>query len=143
MFLSVDEFRYHDEKSTLWGWPNQSPTRWRDPFGHRKDVCDSNDTNCGGYSSPYPGDGPPTPPSPAPAPGGFGPIVPPGGPGQPGNDNSCKPSKKFCDELQEEATTGCVEEIFVQNPDTRPGADNFGRLRKCVREVMHKFGCPY
>ena len=33
-FLSIDEYAFHDPKSTLWGWPRQSPIRWRDPSGH-------------------------------------------------------------------------------------------------------------
>ena len=33
IFLSVDEFKYHDPKSTLWGWPGMNPARWRDPTG--------------------------------------------------------------------------------------------------------------
>ena len=32
-FLSIDEFAYHDATSTLWGWANQSPTRFADPSG--------------------------------------------------------------------------------------------------------------
>ena len=32
-FLSIDEFRYQDATSTLWGWPNQNPTRYADPSG--------------------------------------------------------------------------------------------------------------
>jgi len=31
--LTVDEFVFHDRKSTLWGWPEQSPSRHRDPSG--------------------------------------------------------------------------------------------------------------
>lgn len=33
-FLSIDEFAFHDRKSTLWGWPGQNPLRWSDPSGH-------------------------------------------------------------------------------------------------------------
>jgi len=33
-FLSVDEFRYHSAKTTLWGWPGMSPVRLGDPQGH-------------------------------------------------------------------------------------------------------------
>ncbi|MFO0737731.1 MAG: hypothetical protein U0270_17695 [Labilithrix sp.] len=32
-FLSIDELRFHDSRSTLWGWPRQNPLRWSDPFG--------------------------------------------------------------------------------------------------------------
>jgi hypothetical protein len=32
-FLSVDEFAFHDARSTLWGWPGQNSIRWRDPSG--------------------------------------------------------------------------------------------------------------
>lgn len=33
VFLSVDEYEYQDSNSTLWGWPNQNPARFRDPSG--------------------------------------------------------------------------------------------------------------
>jgi RHS repeat-associated protein len=33
VFLSVDEFRYHRSRGTLWGWPGQNPIRYRDPTG--------------------------------------------------------------------------------------------------------------
>ena len=33
-FLSVDEFVFHDENSTLWSWPRQNPIRWSDPSGN-------------------------------------------------------------------------------------------------------------
>jgi RHS repeat-associated protein len=33
VFLSVDEFEFHDRRSTLWGWAHQSPVRYRDPSG--------------------------------------------------------------------------------------------------------------
>jgi RHS repeat-associated protein len=36
-FLSIDELDYHDVKSTLWGWPNQSPARFSDTTGHYLD----------------------------------------------------------------------------------------------------------
>jgi RHS repeat-associated protein len=32
-FTSVDEFQFHDARSTLWGWPNQNPTRYADKTG--------------------------------------------------------------------------------------------------------------
>jgi RHS repeat-associated protein len=32
-FLSVDEFAFHDARSTLWGWPGQNSIKWRDPSG--------------------------------------------------------------------------------------------------------------
>jgi len=38
-FLSVDEFEFHDKKSTLWGWPRMNPIRFRDPLG-RDDNSD-------------------------------------------------------------------------------------------------------
>ncbi len=34
VFLSVDEFRFISGRTTLWGWPGQSPIRFRDPSGH-------------------------------------------------------------------------------------------------------------
>jgi len=33
VFLSMDALRYHDARSTLWGWPGQNPVRWSDPSG--------------------------------------------------------------------------------------------------------------
>jgi RHS repeat-associated protein len=33
-FLSIDEFQFHDGRTTLWGWPGQNPLRYRDPSGH-------------------------------------------------------------------------------------------------------------
>jgi RHS repeat-associated protein len=32
-FLSIDELRMHDNNTTLWGWPGQSPVHLSDPFG--------------------------------------------------------------------------------------------------------------
>ena len=37
-FLSVDEQDYHDETSTLWGWPGQNPFSWSDPSGNLGDC---------------------------------------------------------------------------------------------------------
>jgi RHS repeat-associated protein len=34
VFVSVDQFAYHDPNSTLWGWGGQSPLRWNDPSGN-------------------------------------------------------------------------------------------------------------
>ncbi len=36
VFLSVDDYQFHDGKTTLWGWPSQSPIRDKDPFGRGK-----------------------------------------------------------------------------------------------------------
>jgi RHS repeat-associated protein len=33
VFLSIDEFPFHDRRSTLWGWPGQNPLKWSDPSG--------------------------------------------------------------------------------------------------------------
>lgn len=33
VFLSIDEFAYHDARGTLWSWPNQSPVRFGDAAG--------------------------------------------------------------------------------------------------------------
>ncbi len=33
VFSAIDELAYHDARSTLWGWPGQSPVRWSDPYG--------------------------------------------------------------------------------------------------------------
>jgi RHS repeat-associated protein len=42
-FLQVDLLEKQDKNSTLWGWPNQSPVRFRDPTG--RDACsDCTDT---------------------------------------------------------------------------------------------------
>jgi RHS repeat-associated protein len=38
-FLSVDEFAFHDPKSTLWAWPNQNPSRYADPSGRCGPLC--------------------------------------------------------------------------------------------------------
>jgi RHS repeat-associated protein len=40
-FLSVDEFRFHDQKGTLWSWPRQNPVRYRDPSGRWGDDSPS------------------------------------------------------------------------------------------------------
>jgi RHS repeat-associated protein len=37
-FLSVDEFRYHDKNSTLWGWPSMNPAHFRDSTGRKQDF---------------------------------------------------------------------------------------------------------
>lgn len=34
-FLTIDECRFHDDDSTLWGWGNQNPIRFGDPTGRR------------------------------------------------------------------------------------------------------------
>jgi RHS repeat-associated protein len=39
-FLSVDEFAFHDQHSTLWGWPGQNSIRWGDPFGRGRGAED-------------------------------------------------------------------------------------------------------
>ena len=31
--MSIDEYKFHDEATTLWGWPKQNPVRHRDPTG--------------------------------------------------------------------------------------------------------------
>jgi RHS repeat-associated protein len=33
VFLSIDEFAYHDASSTLWGWPGMNPAKYSDPSG--------------------------------------------------------------------------------------------------------------
>lgn len=33
VFVSVDEYAFHDPATTLWGWPHASPLRYGDPFG--------------------------------------------------------------------------------------------------------------
>jgi RHS repeat-associated protein len=33
VFLSIDEYAFHDEKTTLWAWPGQNPVRFSDPEG--------------------------------------------------------------------------------------------------------------
>ena len=32
-FVSIDAYAEHDQKTTLWGWPQQSPVRFPDPTG--------------------------------------------------------------------------------------------------------------
>jgi len=39
VFLAVDEYRFHDARSTLWGWPRMNPVRWSDPSGHQGEGC--------------------------------------------------------------------------------------------------------
>ena len=39
VFLSVDEFEFHDPKWTLWSWPNQNPLRFLDPTGRQIAQC--------------------------------------------------------------------------------------------------------
>lgn len=34
VFLSIDEFPYHDARGTLWSWPNENPVSYSDPTGH-------------------------------------------------------------------------------------------------------------
>ncbi len=38
VFLSVDEYPYHDANSMLWGFPGQNPIRYTDPSGHWANV---------------------------------------------------------------------------------------------------------
>jgi len=52
VFLSVDEFEYHDRHGTLWSWPGQSPVLFSDPTGHLP------------WGPPNPPPVPPTPPGP-------------------------------------------------------------------------------
>ena len=40
VFLSVDEFRYHSKRTTLWGWPGQNPMRFRDPRGRNAAIIE-------------------------------------------------------------------------------------------------------
>jgi len=45
-FLSIDEFAFHDARSTLWGWPRQNPIRWRDPSGRTpEEILDNPDND--------------------------------------------------------------------------------------------------
>jgi RHS repeat-associated protein len=39
VFLSIDDFDMHDEKTTLWGWPNQNPVRFIDYSGRGVVDC--------------------------------------------------------------------------------------------------------
>jgi RHS repeat-associated protein len=54
-FLSVDEFAFHDSRSTLWGWPSQNPIRYSDPsgryFDRDSDVVGLRRIEGGGVSS--------------------------------------------------------------------------------------------
>ncbi len=38
-FTSIDEYAFHDARSTLWGWPGENPAAWRDPTGHCGPLC--------------------------------------------------------------------------------------------------------
>ncbi|MBS2015263.1 MAG: hypothetical protein JST00_20415 [Deltaproteobacteria bacterium] len=33
VFLAIDEYEWHDSRTTLWGWPGGNPTRYPDPTG--------------------------------------------------------------------------------------------------------------
>ena len=33
VFSAIDELAFHSSRTTLWGWPGQSPVRWSDPSG--------------------------------------------------------------------------------------------------------------
>ena len=74
VFLSIDEYEFHDMKSTLWGWPRQNPMAFADPQGRGKFCFPLNPfiTICISWPdkppSPPPSP-PPTPPPPGPAPG--------------------------------------------------------------------------
>ena len=57
-FLSVDEFAFHDQNSTLWGWGGQNPIRWSDPFGrsvvsyaHQAELLDGQQNDLFGASA--------------------------------------------------------------------------------------------
>ena len=39
VFSAIDELAYHDARSTLWGWPGQSPVRWADLDGRCGWLC--------------------------------------------------------------------------------------------------------
>jgi len=47
--LAVDEFAFHDARATLWAWPGQNPTRYRDPSGRWGDDS-PNATRWGDYA---------------------------------------------------------------------------------------------
>jgi YD repeat-containing protein len=46
VFLAIDEFGYHDVRSTLWGWPHQSPRRFSDFLGNQTVTGLPNRTEC-------------------------------------------------------------------------------------------------
>ncbi len=39
-FTSIDEYAFHDARSTLWGWPGENPARWSDLTGHNRPPWD-------------------------------------------------------------------------------------------------------
>lgn len=153
-WTTKDAIRFEGGDTNIYAYVTNDPANVIDPSGLRTECSSDGFGNCG--AGPYPGpDGPRKPatfceafpqlcggdPGGGGGQGGAGPgISPPGGRGQPANDCS-KPDKKFCDELQDEAQKGCVDEIFINNPT--PRADNVSRLRICIRKVMHRFGCSY
>ena len=38
IFLTIDEYEFHDGNSTLWGWPNQNPIKLADPTGQGMEL---------------------------------------------------------------------------------------------------------
>jgi RHS repeat-associated protein len=154
VFLEIDEFAYQDNPTTLWGWPGMAPSRWRDPSGHRKDACDSNDTNCGGYYSPAPPDAPPSPGTfceafpqlcGGPPPGG----PPPGpGPGGGGGGDQCSAPPPTCPDFGK-ASTACSEEctlLMGQQPRKKKsqgagGTNTQFQFQDCFDDCMRFMGC--
>jgi RHS repeat-associated protein len=54
VFVSVDYFGYHDDRSTLWGWPGQNPLAWSDPTGH-DGILDAIGTLIASFVEPFSG----------------------------------------------------------------------------------------
>jgi RHS repeat-associated protein len=116
VFLTVDEFDWHSRRTTLWGWPGQSPARYRDPSGRGPDtLCSMFGWALPGFiCDPDPPDpDPPSPPSPGPggpAPGAGGPGGGGGGGGGGWNGDMCPKDPK-----PDPCTEGFAE---CTNPET-------------------------
>ncbi|MEZ4264603.1 MAG: RHS repeat-associated core domain-containing protein, partial [Polyangiaceae bacterium] len=39
VFSAIDELAFHSSRTTLWGWPSQSPVRWADQDGRCGQYC--------------------------------------------------------------------------------------------------------
>ena len=105
VFLSVDEFEYHDVRGTLWSWPGQRPL-FADPSGRLP------------WGPPMP---PPVPPSPP-------------GPRSCDPDNDRTPCEKECDDQHDSDHADCNKKKTPQERAICHGEanDKYGRcLSKC------------
>jgi len=110
IFLSVDEFGYHDVRATLWAWPRQNPIAFSDPSGHLP------------WGPPNPPPVPPRPPGPKPC---------------PGHDPDRDQCRKDCDAQYDSDTAACGK---LKTPQERAicyskASDDYGScLGKCPPE---------